>query len=39
MADVLIYSKNPLKDVAVVEGHENNLKLIIKNGKIHKNTL
>ena len=39
MADVLIYSKNPLKDVAVVEDHENNLKLIIKNGKIYKNVL
>ena len=39
MADVLIYSKNPLEDVAIVEDHENNLKLIIKNGKIHKNTL
>jgi len=39
MADILIYSKNPLKDVSIVEDHENNLKLIIKDGKIYKNTL
>ena len=39
MADILIYSKNPLKDVTIVEDHENNLKLIIKDGKVYKNTL
>lgn len=39
MADVLIYDKNPLEDVAVVEDHENNLKLVIKDGKVYKNTL
>jgi len=39
MADVLIYSKNPLDDVAIVADQENNLKLIIKDGKIYKNTL
>jgi len=39
MADVLIYSKNPLEDVAIVEDFENNLKLIIKDGKVYKNTL
>jgi len=39
MADILIYSKNPLKDVSIVEDHENNLKLIIKDGKVYKNTL
>ncbi len=39
MADVLIYSKNPLEDVAVVADPENNLKLIIKDGKVYKNTL
>ena len=37
MADVLIYSKNPLKDVSVVEDYENNLKLIMKDGKVYKN--
>ena len=31
-----IYSKNPLTDVTVVEDHESNLKLIIKDGKIYK---
>jgi len=39
MADVLIYSKNPLEDVAVVADHETNLKLIVKDGKVYKNTL
>jgi len=39
MADVLIYSKNPLEDIAVVADPENNLKLIVKDGKIYKNTL
>jgi imidazolonepropionase-like amidohydrolase len=39
MADVLIYSKNPLKDVAIIGDYENNLKVVIKDGKIYKNTL
>jgi imidazolonepropionase-like amidohydrolase len=39
MADVLIYSKNPLDDVAIVADPENNLKLIMKDGKVYKNTL
>jgi imidazolonepropionase-like amidohydrolase len=39
MADVLIYSKNPLEDVSIVEDHENNLKLVVKDGKVYKNTL
>ena len=39
MADVLIYDKNPLKDVGICEDAENNLKLIVKDGKVFKNTL
>ena len=39
MADILIYSKNPLDDVSVVTDPENNLRLIIKDGTIYKNTL
>ncbi len=39
MADILIYSKNPLEDVSIVEDYDNNLKLIIKDGKTYKNTL
>ncbi len=39
MADVLIYSKNPLEDVAVVADPETNLKLIIKDGVVFKNEL
>lgn len=39
MADILIYSKNPLKDVSIVEDYDNNLKLIVKDGQVFKNTL
>jgi imidazolonepropionase-like amidohydrolase len=39
MADILIYSKDPTKDVSIVEDYENNLKLIIKDGKVFKNIL
>jgi len=39
MADVLIYSKNPLDEVVIVEDADNNLKLIMKDGKVYKNTL
>ena len=39
MADLLIYSKNPLEDITIVEDFENNLKLIIKDGDIVKNEL
>jgi len=39
MADVLVYNKNPLDDVTIVEDYENNLKLIVKDGKVYKNTL
>jgi len=38
-ADVLIYSKSPLEDVAIAADHESNLKLVIKDGVIYKNTL
>ena len=39
MADVLIYDKNPLQDVAIIGDFENNLKLVVKDGKVYKNTL
>ena len=39
MADILIYSANPLEDVAVVADPETNLKLIIKDGVVFKNEL
>jgi imidazolonepropionase-like amidohydrolase len=38
-ADMLIYSANPLEDIAVVTNPQENLKVIIKGGKIYKNTL
>ncbi|MDR9829426.1 amidohydrolase family protein [Vibrio sp. FNV 38] len=39
MADILIYSENPLEDVSVVEDYQANLKLIVKDGNVVKNTL
>jgi len=39
MADVLIFSKNFMEDVSIIEDAENNLKLIMKDGKVFKNTL
>jgi len=39
MADVLIYDKNPLKDIAIVEDYENIFKVIVKDGKMFKKTL
>jgi len=39
MADVLIYSKNPLEDIKIIEDFETNLKLVIKDGDIVKNVL
>jgi imidazolonepropionase-like amidohydrolase len=39
MADVVIFSKNFMQDVSIVEDAESNLKLIIKDGKVYKNTL
>ncbi len=38
-ADLLIYDGNPLKDIQVIVNHEENLKLIMKDGKIYKNKL
>lgn len=39
MADLLIYDKNPLDDAEIVVDHENNLKLVVKDGKVYKNAL
>jgi len=38
-ADLLIVDGDPLSDVRVLEEHEQNLRLIMKNGKIYKDTL
>lgn len=38
-ADMLIYSKNPLKDIMVVAKPKDTLKVIIKGGKVYKNSL
>ena len=38
-ADLLILEDNPLDDIKVMMDYENNLKLIMKDGKVYKNTL
>ncbi len=38
-ADIVLMSKNPLKDISVLNDYKNTMKLIIKDGKIWKNTL
>ncbi len=38
-ADLLIVDGNPLKDIRVLEDYENTLRIIMKDGKIYKNTL
>jgi imidazolonepropionase-like amidohydrolase len=38
-ADVLLVDGNPLEDLSVLADPENNLKVIIKNGEVFKNTL
>jgi len=38
-ADLLIVDGDPLVDVAVLENHEQNVRLIMKDGRIYKNTL
>ena len=38
-ADLLIYEGNPLEDIQVIVNYEENLKLIMKDGKVYKNDL
>ena len=39
MADITVFSKNFMEDVSIIEDAENNLKLIMKDGKVYKNEL
>ncbi|MCF7644866.1 amidohydrolase family protein [Pseudochrobactrum asaccharolyticum] len=39
MADMLLIDGNPLEDIALITDPDKNMKLIIKDGVIHKNTL
>ena len=39
MADIIILSENFMEDVSVIEDAENNIKLIMKDGKVYKNAL
>lgn len=38
-ADILLVEGNPIEDIKILEDYENNMKLIMKDGKIYKNTL
>jgi len=38
-ADILIVDGNPLENIEVLADPDNNLKVIMKDGKIYKNTL
>ena len=38
-ADILVIDGNPLDDIALIADPERTLKLIVKDGRIHKNTL
>jgi len=38
-ADLLIVDGNPLEDIRLLEDYENNIRLIMKDGAIYKNTL
>lgn len=39
MADLLVVEGDPLQDISVVADPDNTMKLIMKDGRIHKNTL
>ena len=38
-ADLLIVEGNPVEDINVMVDYENNFKVIMKDGKVYKNTL
>jgi imidazolonepropionase-like amidohydrolase len=38
-ADLLLVDGDPLADVRILEDYENNIRLIMKNGEVYKNTL
>lgn len=38
-ADLILVDGNPVEDIKVLEDYENNMKLIMKDGKVYKNTL
>lgn len=38
-ADVLLVEGNPIENIKILEDYENNFKIIMKDGKIYKNTL
>jgi imidazolonepropionase-like amidohydrolase len=39
LADMLLIEGNPLDDLSVMAEYEKNFKVIMKDGRIHKNTL
>ena len=39
LADLLVLNGNPLENIKLIEDPDNNLAVIMKDGRIHKNTL
>lgn len=39
MADLLVLEGDPLQDIGVIDDPEKNMKLIMKDGRIHKNKI
>jgi len=39
LADIVLINGDPLKDISILENPEDNLALIVKDGKIYKNTI
>ena len=37
--DILLVDGNPLEDIRILEDYAGNIDLVMKNGKIYKNTL
>ena len=38
-ADILLLEGNPVKDVTIMADWKNNIKVILKDGRVYKNTL
>jgi len=39
LADILLVNRDPLKEISILTKPEENLALIVKDGKIYKNTI
>ena len=39
LADMILVDGNPLEDVTILEEHEQNIRVVMKDGRVYKNTL